>query len=141
MLYSGSYYNQYEDDELKCDCLNHNYYDFYDYYDGYTISSSKINFYDHLEKCLLNKSEFNDEILNINLMNTKIECNDRSIVFKLFGLLEENLFGLSLELRLKLLKALFCWQTQFNDIETLNKLAEFSSESSTFSAFVPKLGN
>ena len=132
---------QYEDDIIvhdpKCDCYSHpTYYNNYNlqYDEDYFYQLDfKIDFYDYLEnKCLkfqdFERFLFNDEILNLNLLKLKVEQNNKYRVNFLLELLYRNLNNYTCEQNLKLLKSLFCWQAQFNDVKTVEHIAKFALE-------------
>ena len=88
----------------------------------------KIDFYTHLERVLLNKqTQFDDEILNFNLLKTKIEKCSESKVEKLLCLIKDNLINkTSNRDYLKgLIKSLFCWQSQFDNRFILKCIINF----------------
>ena len=141
--------------DLKCDCYAHPFYynnytfDYDEDYDQdyYYYSDYKIDFYDYLEnKCLRTPNGhfspsqktsilFNDEILNFNLLKLKVEKNDKSRVASLLEMLKKS-FGNTLsssnshstESEIKLVKALLCWQAQFNDIKTVEFIVNYAAE-------------
>jgi len=134
---------QYEDDIIehdpKCDCYSHpSYYSNYSlqYEEDYDTEyyyhlDFKIDFYDYLEnKCL--KAQhfvnffFNDEILNLNLLKLKVEANNKYRVNFLLELINKNLNNYTFEQNLKLIKSLFCWQTQFNDVKIIEQIGKFA---------------
>ena len=132
---------KYEDDIIvhdpKCDCYSHpTYYNNYNLQydeDYYYHLDFKIDFYDYLEnKCLkfqhFENIFFNDEILNLNLLKLKVEPNNKYRVNFLLELLNRNLNNYTDEQNLKLLKSLFCWQAQFNDVKTIEHIAKFALE-------------
>jgi hypothetical protein len=102
--------------------LDHDYCDYFDY---------KNDFYSHMEKCLEdNNQNFDPEILNFD--KKSVEPNDLRKVSKLLRLLNSNEFSLDSELLIKMLRALFCWQCQFDDLDILINLNDFVSSNRLF---------
>ena len=102
-------HHEYEDD------LNNNKYD------------SRVDFYYHLENVLLNKIGFDDEMLNIGPMRISVEKSNEKIVRRLFDLVRKNL-ALSASRKAQLVKALLCWQCQFDDLKLIEKILSFAKE-------------
>ena len=141
----------------KCDCYSHpHYYNNYnfnyeDYYDSECYNYDyRINFYEYLESKCLNKKLFQDfghdqhiknandyskflftdETLNLNLLKLKVEQNDKCRVGFILDLLNKNFNNYTSEQILKLLKSLVCWQSQFNDLTTIEHIAKFALDNS-----------
>jgi hypothetical protein len=85
----------------------------------------RIDFYYHLENVLLNKTSFNDEILNINLSRINVEKSSEKILLRIFDLMRKN-FSLSTMKKIQIIKSLLCWQCQFNDLNLVKKIIQFA---------------
>jgi hypothetical protein len=97
-----------------------------DYVEDEIYYDYKIDFYSHLERVLLKQVHFDDEILNFNLLKTKIEECSETKVEKLLSLIKDNLINsFELDYLKNLIKSLFCWQSQFKNIFILNRIINF----------------
>lgn len=123
-------------DDFVCDCCSHtdsissNLEQLY-YLCDFTKSNMykfQIDFYNYVEDCLSLKSSFVDhDLLTIDLIRCQsITFNEKRLI-KILQMIKED-SNVEYAQKLYLVKGLFCWHSQFNNIDLILLIAKFNEE-------------
>ncbi|RNA44952.1 hypothetical protein BpHYR1_052240, partial [Brachionus plicatilis] len=88
----------------------------------------QIDFYNYVEDCLSLKSSFVDhDLLTIDLIRCQPITFNENRLLKTLQMIQDNQCA-DCTLKLNLVKGLFCWHSQFNNISLIKLIAKFNEE-------------
>jgi hypothetical protein len=96
------------------------------FYESYACCQSLyiVDFYGYMENILIKNHSFDDEFLSLNLNKITSAPSDHEQVERLLDMIKENKHNYDIQKQLSLIKALVCWQSQFEHSLPLIQLIE-----------------